>query len=120
MTAIYMGACAKMMSSMSMSCNNKRKQDITRLEYPTVLDFLKEKEDDQAFVKQILSNLPKELMQRYFEEREATNYEPPDVVDADALLNVGNLQMKAYNANEPVVEAKHDYTLAKTHDVFGK
>jgi len=45
-------------------------------------------------------------MQRYFEEREATGYEPPNVVDADALLKFGNLQMKAYNADEPVVETR--------------
>jgi len=47
MTAVYMGNVAKILSSMSMSCNNKRAQDITRLEFPTLLDFLKEKEHDQ-------------------------------------------------------------------------
>ena len=72
--AIYMGNWAKMMSSLSLSCHNKRRSDVQRIEFSKVLDLIIDKQDDPLFVKALLTGLPKELMQKYFEEREAVNY----------------------------------------------
>ena len=101
--AIYMGSFAKVMSALSLSCNNKRKGDVQRIEFGKVLDFIIEKQYDPMFTKALLTGLPKELMQKYFEERDAANYQPPDVIDGGeaALLNMANLKTKEFNPNQP-------------------
>ena len=91
--SIYMGKWANMMSNMSMNCNSSNNNNVRRNEFNTVLDFLIEKEDDSKFCSQVLAGLPKEIMQKYFDERKLTNYEPPDFMeDAPGLSNMAALK----------------------------
>ena len=80
---IYMGKIASMMSSMALMCKSSNTHLVHRLNFEHVLDYIRENEDDQKFCAAILAGLPKEIMQRYFEERRSQNYEPPEFM-ADA------------------------------------
>jgi len=76
-----MGKWASMMSNMSMSCGGNHNANVRRFDFHNVLNFLIDKEQDSRFCAAVLSGMPKELMQKYFEERKAVNYEPPDFND---------------------------------------
>jgi len=66
-----------------MSCGGNNNNHVRRSTHSNVLSFLIEKELDSRFCAAVISGLPKEIMQRYFEERRAINYEPPDFMTDD-------------------------------------
>ena len=71
-----------MASSFSQSCNNRRRGgDVQRIEFSKIIDLMIEKENDSQFTKALLTGLPKELMTRYFDERDAIGYQPPDIIE---------------------------------------
>ena len=63
-----MGKVANIMSSMALMCRNAH-HNVHRVNYEYVLNFLRDREKDSKFCAAILAGLPKEIMQRYFEER---------------------------------------------------
>ena len=49
------------------------------------------REKDPKFCAAILAGLPKEIMQKYFEERRSSNYEPPEfMAEAGGLTGLNN------------------------------
>ena len=49
------------------------------------------RENDPKFCAAILAGLPKEIMQKYFEERRSSNYEPPEfMAEAGGLTGLNN------------------------------
>ena len=92
---IYMGSWSKISSSLSLSCNNRRRGgEVQRIEFSKIIDLMIEKEGDPQFTKALLTGLPKELMTKYFDEREAIGYQPPDIIEGgeNALLAIANLK----------------------------
>lgn len=74
---IYMNRWANFASKLALMCRNAG-HEVRRLNFETVLDFLRENEDDPKFCAALLAGLPKEIMTKYFEERRVQNYEPPE------------------------------------------
>ena len=120
-----MGKWASMMSNMAMNCNGNGHNLVRRLDFNHVLDFLKEKEDDPKFCASVLAGLPKEIMQKYFDERRSTNYEPPEFMpEAAELGGIAALKNSQSVAVEDLVfvreEESDEPEPEKTTDVFGK
>ena len=65
---IYMGKVANLMSNMALMCKGTAHL-VERQNFEHVLDFLRQREKDPKFCAAILAGLPKEIMQKYFEER---------------------------------------------------
>ena len=124
-TSIYMGKWSRMLSNLSMSCGGNNNNHVQRSTHSNVLQFLITKEQDSKFCAAVLSGLPKEIMQRYFEERRAINYEPPEFAP-DELSNLTALKHTAsgriQDSNGSMEEKKEmpKVTVKKTSDVFGK
>lgn len=99
-----------------------------RHDFNSVLDFLIEKEDDPKFCAAVLAGLSKEIMQKYFEERRASNYEPPEFMpDQGTLTNITALKNSQCGADavNPLAdnfaeEESKEVVVEKTTDVFGK
>ena len=124
-TSIYMGKWARVASNLSMSCGGNNNNHVRRSNHSNVLSFLREKELDSKFCASVISGLPKEIMQRYFEERKAANYEPPefmadDVSNFAALKNTASGQMQQLNARGEERKEPPKKAVTRTSDVFGK
>ena len=63
-----MGKVANLMSAMALMCKNNTYM-VERQNFDHVLDFLRQREMDPKFCAAVLAGLPKEIMQKYFEER---------------------------------------------------